>query len=186
MIFWCRPLREDEVLPVRTHRVVSEGHEALPEPTDDKHKKHHRKERERARKEKKKEKKVWTDRLGDSISKGATEYKHFTHSGFLYVSLQKEKKEKKKSSKVDDGPNLLGEDPEEEQKPVKEKPVENNVDHGHTDKAESVGVWLGAWDCKCMQRIFPSPVPCVQLTITPSASRIFFIVIIYLYGLARA
>ena len=52
-----RPLRDDEVLPVRTHRIVLEGQDELPEPVGNKSKKKHKKEKEKSR-EKKKDKKV--------------------------------------------------------------------------------------------------------------------------------
>lgn len=50
--FFCRPLKPEEALPVRTHRIVSEQ---LPDPVEPEEKKKHKKKESKKEKKKKKE-----------------------------------------------------------------------------------------------------------------------------------
>ena len=52
---FCRPLRDDEKLPVRTHRIVSDTHLADEATEGVKEKKKHRKDKESKKKKKKRD-----------------------------------------------------------------------------------------------------------------------------------
>ena len=53
---FCRPLRDDERLPVRTHRIVTDFDEQNHVDEEERPKKKHHKERDKSKKEREKEK----------------------------------------------------------------------------------------------------------------------------------